>query len=258
MNDVCYYHLNHQCFGTRYLGQNAEELADLLGYNYKEYSIDGKSKKIKDYKLYFPDTIIVDGIKLVCPASAEELFILYQLKGPLAGEEKYKQLSVRQPDIIQPINTNISGLADICSSGMTNTNLSNKIKWLKEESKLTNKISGFIAYKRDKPVALIEFIREDNCIYLLPEKRSSHLFITCLKNFPHLYYDYRPSLIKQTIEFAIENKFEGISVISGTNTKCPNGPIKFFHDLNFQNIAYLDQVLLKNCWEDIFYLEYEI
>lgn len=258
MNDVCYYHLNHQCFGTRYLGQNAEELANLLGYNYKEYFIAGKSKKIKDYKLYFPDTIIVDGIKMVYPASAEELFIIYQLKGPLAGEEKYKQLSVRQPDIIRPINTAISGLADICSSGLTNTNFSNKIKWLKEQSKLTNQLSGFIAYRKEKPVALIEFIREDNCMYMLPEKRRDYLFITCLNNFPQLYYDYRPSLIKQIVEFAKGNKFKGISVIAGSNTIFPNGPIKFFHDLNFQTVAYLDEVLLRDCWEDIFYLEYEI
>ncbi len=258
MKYVYYYHLNHQCFGTRYFGQNAEELANLLGFKYKEHFIDGESKKIYDYKLFLPDTIIVDNIKMVYPATTEELFITFQLKGPLAGGEKYTQLPIREPDIIRPINSNISGLADICSSGMMKDDFPKKVKWLKEQSKLTNQLSGFIAYKKEKPVALIEFIREDNCIYMLPEKRKDYLFITCLNNFPHLFYDYRPSLINQVVEFAKNNKFKGISIIAGSNTSFPNGPKKFFHDLDFNTVDYLDQVLLKYCWEDIFFLEHKI
>ncbi|MFP4661497.1 MAG: hypothetical protein ACLFPF_04830 [Halanaerobiales bacterium] len=267
---VIYYHLNHQCFGTRYFGQYASEFAKMIGYKYREYLLNENDifkttnkdrvneDKINENKIYFPDTLIVDDIKIVYPGTAEELFVLYNLRDPLHGGEKYKQLPLRKPDFIRPINEDISGIADICSVGMNKNNFQQRIKWLKEQGKLTNQLSGFIAYRRDKLVALVEFIREDKCIYPLPEKREDFLFITCLYNFPGLYYEYRPFLFKNLLEFASENKYKGVSVIAGLNTTSPNGPVCFFSDLDFQGRVYLDRVLMRYYWEDLFFLEYRI
>ncbi|MFP4017592.1 MAG: hypothetical protein ACLFUI_11230, partial [Halanaerobiales bacterium] len=171
-NTVIYYHLNHQCFGTRYFGQNANEFAKMIEYHYKEYFLNDSSDILKENKIFFPDTLIVDDIKIVYPGTAEELFILYNLRDPLYGEERYRLLPIRKPDFIRPLNTDISGVADICSTGMNYNNFQQRINWLKKQGELTNQLSGFIAYRRDKPVALVEFIREDKCIYPLPDKRE--------------------------------------------------------------------------------------
>lgn len=253
---VYYYQLIQQCFGTSYFGDNAAELAELLNLEIQEFTIQKESRLIRTNKLFYSDTIIIDDLKIIYPGSAEELYILYNLKEPLAGGEKYKQFALDKPDIIRPINFEFSYYKDICSTGLRWCNLDKRVELMKKRSSQTGGINGFIAYKEDVPVALIEFISEKDCIYPLPDKRRDFLFINCLYNFPSILYDYRPFLLKETFRFASKYHFKGFTVISGLNSSIPNGPVQFFEAMEFRKIRRLDRVLTQHYWEDILLMQY--
>ncbi|NLM97915.1 MAG: hypothetical protein GX175_09985 [Halanaerobiaceae bacterium] len=253
---VYYYQLIQQCFGTSYFGDIAAELAGLLNFSFQEFTILKESRLVRSKKLFYSDTVIIDGLKIIYPGSAEELYILYSLKEPLAGGEKYKQLSINKPDIIRPISIDFAYSKDICTTGLKWNNFDIRFELMKKRSSQTGGIIGFLAYKEEIPVALIEFICEKNCIYPIPDKRSDFLFINCLYNFPSVLYDYRPFLLREAVSFAAEHGFRGFTAICSLNSVIPNGPVQFFEAMDFKKICLLDRVLTQYYWEDIFLMKY--
>ncbi|MFW6269920.1 MAG: hypothetical protein ACOC4G_07535 [Bacillota bacterium] len=246
-NYVYYYRFNHQFFGTRFSGENAREAAELLDFRYKEIFINNR-EQLNGIKIYKNNLILIEDMLISYPGiTTEEILILYKLREPLQGEKKYYQLAIEQPDYIETYYYNLSFLKYSRDKYIQVENMNSKIR------------SGcFIAYRKKEPVAVIEFIRESDCLFSLPERNEKRLFITFLYNFKNQYYDYRPFLIYKIIKSAYLGGYKALSIISGLRTDNLNGPVKFLEDLNFTVTKKLDRVLLKYTWEDLFFMTYDL
>ncbi len=256
-NCVCYYRLGHQCYGASNMGEKAAELATLLNYDYREIDLEKYPEATQKEKLFFPGTIVIDDFKTVFPGTAEELLAAYRQNGPIEGKHSYRTCPDGIPDKILKLNNHLAAGAKICM-GKQKNKLNEKKKWLEKHQRYTYGTSGFIAYKGNNPVAAVEFIQEKQSVYSLPAKRTDVLFITCIYNQPQLTDDYRAPLIGKTSEFAQKHGFKAISVIAGKETPYPNGPKAFFQQHGFVEKMYLDRVLLRHHYEEIFFYQLTI
>lgn len=79
--------------------------------------------------------------------------------------------------------------------------------------------------------------------------------MTCIYGSSREGVDYRGYLIDFLAQQARELGYRVLSVVAGEKPPYPNDPVEFFRDRGFDNGVYLERVLLRNCWEDIYFLK---
>ncbi|QOR36107.1 hypothetical protein IMX26_04640 [Clostridium sp. 'deep sea'] len=251
---LIYYYYGAQCYGYKYMACEAEKAAKVLNYQYEKIDISIENASINT-PLYFPGNIVVDDLVITYPGSAKEIVQAIRHKGVIAGQLEYNQLKRESAHYFKPLLGCLKACSKICLKKQAN-DVSEKYNWINKQAKYTNEKAGLVAFYNNKPVAAVEFVREDRVPYSIPNHRKQFLFITCLYNDYYTNKDFRDSLLTELKNVVIKDKLAGISVICGKDTPYPNGPVQILLDNGFVVNKKLDRVLLKNKWEQIFYMQW--
>jgi len=251
---VDFFHLDYQCYATEFMREEGMKFAKMVGLGFREYNLENYPEKSRNWNTFFPGTLIVNYFRIVYPATAEELKEVLKKKAPLTENRVYIEKAQGEPEQILQLDHFLEYAPQICL-GRKGLGAFKKRKWLQKHREKTRNCSGFIGFFGEEPLSCIEFIREDQCPYPIPKKRKDFLFITCIYGTSLKNKDYRESVLKKANLFAKKYNFGGLSVISGKKTPYPNGPESFFLRSGFKEKMYLDRILLKYCWDDIFFME---
>lgn len=235
------------------MGEQAKGLAERLNFSYQEIDM---SKTTPPKDLYLPGNIVIDDFTIVYPGSVDQLELVYKTRSPIKGGTTFKAKQKAKDANIKPLSENIKDGSIICLPKRVES--CEKLNWYKQLSKHTHDNFGYIAYDKNQPVAAVEFLRQDLIPYQCVKEDKDFLFITCIYNNPEAKKDYRYLLMQRLIEFAKDKKFSGISVISGVNEPYPNGPRRFFNDLNFEEKFFVGSHLLKYDTDKAIFMEYII
>lgn len=138
---------------------------------------------------------------------------------------------------------------NICTNG-TGRGTEEKINWYRR-SRGEDKVSGFVSYASERPVAFCEMIPSSSSPYSIP-KDDSTAFISCIYNSPYKPFDFRGELIDEVIAVSKRRKYKRIEVLSGVRSQFPNGPARFFGSKDFFGDGQLlDSVIMLSGSDEI-------
>ncbi len=247
------YHFGIQCPWFECTSNNLREFSDTNNYDFFETDIQRSDINTKDH-CYFPFNTAVNSEMLtgspIFNSNISDLFSC-SCRDIIAKSDFIKNAVV---DYILPISDlTIKDSISVCTNYSDIPN--SKIQWYNDNK---NILFGFIGYKDNSPISIIEYINSLECKYPGVTKDQNNAFILCsYSNNP--IFDYRYDLIKCVIQELDNKKYKTLEIIVGKNSYYPNGTKQYFEELGFKSIKYLENTyLLNNGSDELYLMQYSI
>ncbi len=256
--DVLYLHYGAQCPGYRYMGEQGQKLAAVLGRPCRWIDVAKRPEYAERHSMFFPGMIVIDDFSLVYPGRVNQMLDSYRRRGPIPGETDWAVKPLVEPDEILPL---VPGGADeaasICIKGASR--VEDKKNWLtKEARELAGGEVGYLGRVGGQAVAAVEFVREDRVPYPLPRRSEGSIFVTCLYSDASAAGDYRLALLRALKGRARDLGYRGISAVTGIETPYPNGPWPTFEAAGFRRGPFLGRALLRHRREDMYLVQLDL
>ena len=250
--DVLYLHYGAQCPGYRYMGEQGQNLAAVLGRPYRWIDVARRPEYAERHSMFFPGMIVIDDFSLVYPGRVDQMLDSYRRRGPIPGEMHWVAKPQVEPDEILPL---VPGRADeaasICIKGTSC--VQDKKNWLRIEAReLVGGEVGYLGRVGGRAVAAVEFVREDRVPYPLGRRSEGSIFVTCLYGVASAPEDYRLALLMALKGRARDLGYRRIRAVTGNETPYPNGPWPTFEAAGFQRGPFLGRALLRHRHEDMY------
>ncbi len=252
---VNFYFWGEQCLWKPWMGEQARMVARELEVPLQEIDLDPKPQLAEEKRIFFPGTVEIMGFKIPYPGTAEQMLLAFERKGPLPGNLRVRKLPAGAPERIEKLGENLQQTARFCAAGENSEARQKKKDWLEKRIPPGLKAPGYVAFNGQKPVGVVEFVQGKKCPYPLPKKGEDDLFITCIYGSSEVGIDYRGYLIEFLAQQARAFGYGSLSVVAGEKTPHPNGPVQLFQEKGFGSMLFLERILLKKTWENIFFMQ---
>ncbi len=251
-------HFGFQCPWTTWSIGQAQLAADRTGGTLDVVDVMAKPDLAEEHHLFFPFlTVINQRLRLPSPTQADTLARLARF-GPLNTKPTQPQTPVpaATPERIHPLGEyNYEDACLLCHPGGARQGRQAKGEWLSYmQAGLPRGALGYVAYRRESPVGVVEFLPANLVPYPLPEKRASYALITCIYGLAR-GPDYRAALLERLFTHLAEHGYERVQAVAGRRSAFPNGPLPFFLANGFSELFVIDQVLLNEGWEELVLVE---
>lgn len=251
-------HFGFQCPWTTWSIGQAQLAAEQTGGRLEVVDVMAKPDLAEEYRLFFPFlTVINQKLRLPSPTQADTLADLARF-GPLNTKPTQLQtpVQVAAPERIQPLTLhNYVDACLLCHPDGSRQGRQAKGEWLAfMQAGLPQGSLGYVAYQREQPVGVVEFLPANLVPYPLPEKRASYALITCIYGLAR-GPDYRAALLERLFIHLAEHGYARVQAIAGRRSAYPNGPLSFFLANGFSELFVVDRVLLNEGWEELILVE---
>ncbi len=252
---VNFYFWGNKCLWKEWMAEQARLVSEKLGADFQQHDIALQPELARRKRIFFPGTVEISDFKIPYPGTAEEMLASFKRRGPLGGELKVRKLPAGIPQRIEKLKGKLKDAAPFCREDRQRNSFREKEKWLEKHILPGLNTPGYIAYNAEEAVGAVEFVLEKDCPYPLPEKGERSIFVTCIYGSSEEGVDYRGYLIDFLAQKAREARYQALNVLAGEKTPYPNGPVELFRARGFEKEVFLERILLRNCWENISYLQ---
>ncbi|MEW6523227.1 MAG: hypothetical protein AB1445_06580 [Bacillota bacterium] len=247
MDPVQYLHFGAQCPGYMYMAEQAMGLANLMGRGLTVINLEEHPELGRRHGIFFPGTILVDGFVISYPGTPEQLYESCQRRGPLPGTYSYRPGAPGQCDRIVPLTPDLAYQAsEVCLGPHVQPGAGGKGQWLdKIRGRAGRGILGYVGYREDRAVAVVEMLPETSVPYAIPGADPSSAWITCIYGVSG-GEDYRPAVLARLMEEGASLGYRQVRTAAGEETPYPNGPVDLFVAQGFATGEELGEVLLRH------------
>ena len=253
--EVNFFFWGDKCLWKKWMREQARLVSENLAADFQQFDIALHPELARKKRIFFPGTVEIGVFKIPFPGTAGEMLACFERGDPPAGELKVRKLPAGIPQRIKKLRGYLKSAAAFCGGDGQTDSVQEKESWLEKNSSPGLDTPGYIAFNGAQAVGAVEFVPAKDCPYPLPEKGEQSIFVTCIYGSSREGVDYRGHLIDFLAQQAREAGYQSLSVVAGEKTPYPNGPVELFRDRGFEKEVFLERILLRNCWENISYLQ---